>query len=48
MKMHNLVSLPQLPAKHTKGKEPLVDYTQFSIFRYLKEKNNGKGICKGN
>jgi hypothetical protein len=26
MKVHNLLSLPHLPARHTKGKEPLIKF----------------------
>jgi hypothetical protein len=29
--MHNLFSLPHLLAIHTKGKEPLIDYSQYHI-----------------
>jgi len=38
MKVHNLLLLPHLPARHTNGKEPLIDYFQshFAIsFEYL-------------
>ncbi len=53
MRMHNFMSFPRLPASHTKGKEPIVDYSQSHVtnFEYLdilKEKKNGKGDCKGN
>jgi replicative DNA helicase len=34
MRMHNLLSLPQLIAKQTKGKEPLVDYSKSYVFFY--------------
>jgi hypothetical protein len=36
--MHNILSLPHLLARHTKGKEPLVDYSQSHVvisFEYL-------------
>jgi hypothetical protein len=38
MSMHNLFSLPCLPAIQTKGKEPLVDYFQSHVvtsYQYL-------------
>ncbi len=38
MRMHNLISLPLLLARHTKGKEPLIDYSQSHVvtnFEYL-------------
>jgi hypothetical protein len=52
MRMHNLMSLPCLPIRHTKGKEPLVDYSQSHVvtsFRYLdilKKKTMEKAIAK--
>ncbi len=36
--MHNLLLLPRLFARHTKGKEPLIDYSQSHVmtnFKYL-------------
>jgi hypothetical protein len=52
MRMHNLMSLPCLLARHTKGKEPLVDYSQSHVvtsFEYLdilKKKTMEKAIAK--
>jgi hypothetical protein len=53
MRMHNLMLLPRLLAKHIKGKEPLVDYSQSHVvisFEYLDilKKKHRKGNCKGN
>jgi hypothetical protein len=31
MRIHNLLSLPHLPAKQTKGRELLVDYSQSHV-----------------
>jgi len=33
-RMHNLLSLPQLIAKQTKGKKPLVDYSKSHVIFY--------------
>ncbi len=48
MKIHNLLSLPHLPTKQPKGKEPLVDYFQSHVITFqeyhiiLKRKAMGK------
>ncbi len=34
MSMHNLLSMPHLPTRKTKGKEPLVDYFQSHVITY--------------
>jgi hypothetical protein len=50
MKIHNLLSLPHLPTKQTKGKESLVDYSPSHVVTFgeyiviLKEKNMDKAI----
>jgi hypothetical protein len=31
MKVHNLLLLLHLPTKHTKGKEPLINYAQSHV-----------------
>jgi hypothetical protein len=31
MKLHNLLSLPHLPIRHTRGEEPLVDDSQSHV-----------------
>jgi hypothetical protein len=38
MRVHNLLLLPHLPTRCTKGKEPLIDYSQSHVvtnFEYL-------------
>jgi len=38
MRVHNLLSLPYLPTRHTKGEKSLVDYSQSHVvinFEYL-------------
>jgi hypothetical protein len=38
MRVHNLLLLPHLPTKHTKGKEPLIDFSQSHVvtsYEYL-------------
>ncbi len=50
LKIHNLPSLPHLPTKQTKGKEPLVDYSQSHVitfeeyFAILKKKTMDKVV----
>jgi hypothetical protein len=34
MRMHNLLSLPQLIAKQSKGKKPMVDYSKSHVIFY--------------
>jgi hypothetical protein len=52
MRMHNLLLLPCLPIRHTKGKESLVDYSQSHFVtnsKYLdipKKKTMEKEIAK--
>jgi len=31
MRLHNLLSLPHLLTRHTRGKEPLVDYSRSHV-----------------
>jgi len=36
MKLHNLLSLPRLPARCTRGKKPLIDYSQSHVVTFTK------------
>jgi hypothetical protein len=52
MKVHNLLLLPRLLTRNTKGKEPLIDYSQshimtnFEYFDILRRKEMEKKILK--
>jgi hypothetical protein len=54
MSMHNLFSLPCLPTRQTKGKDPLVDYSQSHVItsnqslNIMRKKNHGQGSCRRN
>ncbi len=44
MRLHNLLSLPHLPPKHIRGKDPLIDYSwshvvTFVEYLYITRKN---------
>jgi hypothetical protein len=39
MSLHNLLSLPHLPAIHTKCKKPLIDYSQTYVITYIQYLN---------
>jgi hypothetical protein len=53
MRLHNLFSLPYLPTRRIRGKEPLGNYFQSHVVtstmsKHYKEKNHGQGSCRGN
>jgi hypothetical protein len=39
MRLHNLLSLPYLPTRHIRGKEPLDDYFQSHVVTSIKYLN---------
>jgi hypothetical protein len=52
MRIHNLLSLPHLPTKQTKGKEPLIEYfpshvITFEEYFFILKKNMEKATIDG-